>query len=152
MYFLAEVDFSWILVLELLFILSARLVEVSIGTLRVILMNKGYKAISTILAFIEVLIWINVVSIVLEGINDNYFKVVIYSLGYALGVYFGSIIECKVALGNILIQAILPYDNGLEIVKTLRNDGLGVTTINGLGKDSEKIVLMIYARRRGKEK
>ena len=144
--------FTAVSVLELLLILVARIVEVSIGTLRVILMNKGYRLISSILAFIEVLIWVIVASNVLNKIAENPIKVVVYSLGFATGVFLGSIIEGKVALGNILIQAILPLDNGIEIAGILREDGIGVTTIDAEGKDTRRIVLMIYSKRRGKEK
>lgn len=144
--------FSAVSILELLFILFARIIEVSIGTLRVILMNKGYRIISSILAFIEVLIWVIVASNVLVGISENPIKVVVYSLGFALGVYIGSIIEEKVALGTILIQAILPYEKGFQIASCLREEGIGVTTIDAEGMNSKKIVLMIYSKRRGKDK
>lgn len=144
--------FTAVSVLELLFIMVARIVEVSIGTLRVILMNKGYRVISSVLAFIEVLIWVIVASNVIVGISENPIKVVVYSFAFALGVYIGSIIEAKVALGTILIQAILPYDKGLEIAANLREEGLGVTTLDAEGMNSKKIVLMIYSKRRGKEK
>ena len=138
--------------LELALILVARIVEVSIGTLRVILMNKGYRIISSVLAFIEVLIWVIVASNVLNKIAENPIKVVVYSFGFAAGVYLGSIIEGKVALGNILIQAILPLEKGIEIASILREDGIGVTTLDAEGKDTKRLVLMIYSKRRGKEK
>lgn len=149
--FLIEI-FTAVSILELLFILVARIIEVSIGTLRVILMNKGYRLISAVLAFIEVLIWVVVASNVLDNISENPIKVVVYSLAYALGVYIGSIIEEKVALGTILIQAILPYEKGLCIANHLREEGYGVTTVDAEGMNSKKMVLMIYSKRRGKEK
>lgn len=138
--------------LDLLFILVARVVEVSIGTLRVILMNKGFRLISSILAFIEVLIWVIVASSVLTEVAKEPIKVIVYSFGFALGVYLGSIIESKVALGNILIQVIVPDIKGLEIAAMIRNEGVAVTTVHAEGKDSGKIVLMIYSKRRGKDK
>lgn len=133
---------------ELLLILTARIVEVSIGTLRVILMSKGYRLISAILAFVEILIWVMVASRVIVNIAETPIKVVVYALGFALGVFFGSILEGKVALGNVLIQAILPEIKGLELVNMLRDEGLAVTTIKAEGKESGKIVLMIYSRRK----
>ena len=93
-----------------------------------------------------------VASRVLNNITENPIKAIVYSIGFASGVYLGSILESKVALGTILIQAILPYEKGLEIAAILREDGLGVTTMNAEGKDNNKIVLMIYSKRRGKEK
>lgn len=144
--------FTSVSILELSLILFARVIEVSIGTLRLILMNKGYRLISTILAFFEVLIWVIVVSNVISEISKNPIKVVVYSIGFALGVFLGSIIENKVALGNILIQVVVPHEQGFIIAQELRKDGFGVTTMNAEGKDSSKMLLMIYARRKNKEK
>ena len=144
--------FTAVSILELLIILVARIVEVSIGTLRVILVNKGYRVLSSILAFIEVLIWVLVASRVIVGIQKSPIKVFDYSLGYALGVYVGSIIEAKVALGTILVQAIVPYERGINIATELRSEGYGVTTIDAFGMNSKKCVLMIYTKRRRKDK
>jgi len=147
-----QIEFTAILLLELVLILFARLIEVSIGTLRVILMNKGYRLISSILAFIEVSIWVVVASRVLIGIQENYLKGIVYAFGFASGVFLGSVIESKVALGTVLIQAILPFEKGLEIAASLREEGLGVTSVDAEGKDNKKVVLMIYSKRRHKEK
>lgn len=136
---------------ELLIIFSARIVEVSLGTLRVIFINKGYRRQGVILAFIEVTIWVFVASRVISDINEQPLKAVIYSLGFASGVYVGSRIEERLAFGKVVVQAITSPENGLAIAGTLREHGHGVTTLDGQGKDAEKKVLMVFANRKGKD-
>lgn len=139
------------LVITLILIYFFRIIEVSIGTVRIILIQKGYRKIGAILAFFEVLIWVFVASRVIDGLTEEPIKGVVYSLGFASGVYLGSLIENRLAFGKVLIQAITSEDLGENIATILRADGLGVTTINGEGKEAHKIVLMVYANRKGKE-
>ncbi|MCK9536952.1 MAG: DUF5698 domain-containing protein [Bacilli bacterium] len=136
---------------ELALIFFARIFEVSLGTLRVIFINKGYRKQGVILAFIEVSIWVFVASRVIVGITAQPLKGVIYSLGFASGVFVGSKIEERLAFGKVIIQAITSIELGQTIADSLRKHGLGVTTLNGRGKDAEKTILMIYANRRGKD-
>lgn len=136
---------------ELALIFSSRIIEVSLGTLRIILINKGYRKLGAILAFIEVSLWIFIASRVITGITEAPLKAIIYSLGFASGVYVGSRIEGKLAFGKVLIQAIVSLEHSVGIASTLRADGLGVTIIEAQGKDAKKMVLMIYANRKGKE-
>lgn len=135
----------------LVFIFVFRIIEVAIGTLRIILINKEYRTIGVILAFFEVLIWVFVASRVIDGITEEPLKGIIYSLGFATGVYVGSKIENKLAFGKVLIQAITTEDLGIVIANVLRTSGYGVTIVKGQGKDSMRSVLMIYANRRNKD-
>ncbi|MGD9605311.1 MAG: DUF2179 domain-containing protein [Bacilli bacterium] len=139
------------LILECLLIFFARIIEVSMGTLRIILINKGYRKPGVVLAFFEVLMWIFVASQVISGINEEPIKAIVYSFGFASGVYVGSRIENYLAFGKVLIQVITDLRMGGIITDVMRADGLGVTTVKGSGKDTEKTVIMIYANRRGKD-
>lgn len=145
--YIFTIDSVWILV----FIYVARIIEVSAGTLRIILINKGYRTIGVSLAFFEVLIWVFVASRVLDGITEQPIKGIVYSFGFATGVYIGSKIENRLAFGKVLVQAITTDEMGIMVAESLRSQGYGVTCIDGKGKDSKKTVLMIYANRRGKD-
>lgn len=146
-----QLFFTGISVWELLLIFFSRIIEVSMGTLRIILISKGYRKPGVVLAFCEVLLWIFVASRVIIGINEQPLKAVVYSLGFASGVYVGSKIENRLAMGKVLIQAITNADIGIVIAQSLRSQGFGVTSVKAQGKDSEKTVLMIYAKRKGKD-
>lgn len=143
--------FTAVSVWELLLIFISRIIEVSLGTLRIILVNKGYRKQGSILSFFEVMIWVLVASRVINGINEQPLKAIIYSLGFAAGVYLGSVLENILAFGRVLIQVITTVDMGKIIVQTLRGEGIAVTTVDARGKDTEKTVLMIYANRRGND-
>lgn len=137
---------------ELLFIFFAKMIEVALSTLRYILINKGYRKQGSILSFFEIIIWVFVASTVIMGMAEAPIKGIIYSLGYAVGVYIGSRIESRIALGRVLIQVIAEEDIGISMMSSLRENGYGVTSINAEGKKSKKLMLIIYANRLKKEK
>lgn len=137
--------------LELLLIFVAKVIEVTIGTMRIILISKGYRKQGTFLAIFEILLWVFIASAVIQGINETPIKGVIYSVGFALGVYVGSLIEARLAVGRILIQVISDKADADMIVRILRVNGHGATTLDAQGKDSEKTVLMIFAKRKNKD-
>ncbi len=136
---------------ELALIFLARIFEVSLGTLRVIFVNKGHRKQAFLLGFIEVTIWVFVASRVIVGITEQPLKAIIYSLGFASGVYVGSMIEERLAFGKVIIQVITGVEMGKKIAATLREHGVGVTTFAGQGKDAEKTILMVFASRRNKK-
>ncbi len=137
---------------ELLLIFFSKIIEVSIGTTRIILINKGYRKQGVILSFIEIILWTFIASRVITNINEEPFKGIVYSLGFAAGVYAGSRLENFLGFGRVLIQAITTVEMGGIITDSLRTEGYGVTTINAHGKDNDKLVLMVYTNRKGKEK
>ena len=136
---------------ELILILLAKTIEVTIMTLRIILINKGYRREGTILSFIEILLWVNIASRVIMGLFEAPIKGIVYSIGFSIGVYLGSRIEAYIAMGRVLIQAIVLKDSAAGITGCLRDKGYAVTSVKAQGRDSEKEVLMIFANRKGKE-
>lgn len=137
---------------ELGLILVSKAIEVSMGTLRHILVNRGYKKEGAFIAFFEITLWVFIASKVITNISAAPIKGVIYSLGYALGVYFGSKLENKLAFGKILIQVNTSVNNEEVMANALRDSGLGVTTLDAKGKDSKRVIIMTYTNRKGKER
>jgi uncharacterized protein YebE (UPF0316 family) len=137
--------------LELFLILVSKVVEVSLGTLRLILINKGYRREGTILSFFEIILWTFVASRVIMGIAEAPIKGIVYSIGFSLGIYLGSKIENFIGMGKVLIQTIVSRDNSDNMASLLRSKGYAVTSVEARGRDSEKTVLMIFANRKGKE-
>lgn len=137
------------IILEFCGIFLAKIIEVSIGTLRSILVVKGYRKVAVLLALVEISIWVFVASRVITGLAESPYKGIAYALGFATGVFCGSILEEKLAFGKILIQIITSEEKGEIICDTLRGKGLGVTTMNAEGKDVQRKVLMVYTNRRG---
>jgi len=137
---------------ELLIIFSAKIIEVTIGTLRSILIVKGYRTQAVLLALVEIALWVSIASRVITGSVVLPMKGIAYALGFAAGVYFGSLVEQKLAFGKLLIQTITSPMHAEEISKTLRDLGCGVTAVEAKGKDEAKTILMVYTNRRGSEK
>ena len=88
-------------------IFLARVTDVSIGTFRTLIMVKGKIVLSSILAFIEALIWILVVKEALVTNINSLLIPISYSLGYMMGTYLGSIICNKFVKGIIGIEIII---------------------------------------------
>jgi uncharacterized protein YebE (UPF0316 family) len=136
---------------EILLIFVAKSIEVSIATLRIILVNKGFRKEGVIISFFEIILWIIIVSSVLNGITEAPIKALAYSAGFSLGIYFGSKIENKLAFGKVLIHAISSKKTAEKLACLIRESGYGVTSLDAHGKDVDRTVLMIFANRKGKE-
>ena len=137
--------------LELTVIFFAKIIEVAVGTLRHILITKGYRREGTLLSFVEILLWTFVASRVIIGIAEAPIKGIVYSIAFSIGVYLGSRIEGYIAMGRVLIQTIVSKESAAIMTGCLRDKGHAVTTMKAQGRDSEKEVLMIFANRKGKE-
>lgn len=123
---------------ELLLIFIAKIIEVSIGTMRIILISKGYRKIGTALAIVEIFLWVFVASSVINGISESPMKGVSYSFGFAAGVYAGSLIEQKLAFGKVMIQTITSKILSNDIATLLRTAGFGVTTLQRWARTTKK--------------
>ena len=103
------------------------------------LFQRGKKNIAPILGFFEVLIWIIAISKIMQNL-DNYVNYVAYAAGFATGNFVGMIIEEKLAMGIQMIR-VFTSEKGMELVKTLNNNGFGATTVEAHGA-KEKIHLV----------
>lgn len=136
----------------LLFVFAAKALEVTLTTIRIILVNRGFKLPGAVLSFIEVLIWVFVASQVINDVNSAPLLGVVYALGYAVGVYIGTTVEKKLAFGKVMLNIIIPYDNAEKLMKCIRDKKIGLTTVNARGLESDKLVLLLYANRKNIDK
>lgn len=128
-----------------LLIVAINITYVSLTTVRFILMIKGLRGYASFLSVVEVFVYIMGLSIILNNLN-SYWNIAAYCIGYGVGVYLGSIIEEKLALGYITAEVIVDYVNDTFPV-TLRQSGFGVTTWIGEGRDGKRLVMMVLAKR-----
>jgi uncharacterized protein YebE (UPF0316 family) len=134
------------LISQALFIFFARIVDVSMGTLRVILLVKGQRKIAALLGFFEVMIYLIVLGKVVGNI-DKPFLIIVYCSGYASGNYVGSKIEEKLSIGRLLVQIIVK-EIKCGIVDALRDAGFGVTIFEGEGMDGSSYMLNVITERK----
>ncbi len=132
-------------------IFAAKVVEVSLSTIRNVLINRGAKLFAALIGFVEAMIWLLVVANVLGTITQDPLKVVVYCLAFALGNYVGVIIEGRLAIGNACIQTVVSVDQKQIVTAWMREAGFGVTCVKGEGRDGPVDVLMIYLRRKSVE-
>lgn len=137
--------------LGLILIFLAKIVEVSLTTMRMLYLNKGARIHASTIGFFEVLIWIKVASIVLVGIEDNPARMFIYALGFAAGSYVGMRIEERIGLGYSHLEIVTNVEDCLLLAEKIRETGKAVTIINGQGRNGEKQILSMYVKRREKD-
>ncbi len=130
-----------------LLIFVARIGDVSIGTVRTVFVISGYRKISVVLAFFEVLIWVLAVGGVFKYLS-NPLAVIGYAGGYAAGILVGMTIEDKIALGMRMLRVINP-DNDVDVAAILRERGYRVTRVEGSGqKGPVEVSFMVVPRKR----
>jgi len=128
-----------------LLICLARIVDVSLGTLRIILVSKGVKKIAPFLGFFEILIWLVAIGQVMQNLTNivNYFA---YALGFALGNYIGIIIEQKLAMGTVGVQVITRREAS-KLIKFLRHKDFGLTVSEAMGGTGPVHIIFTVTKR-----
>ena len=136
--------FSHFILLALIFV--ARICDVTLGTLRIIFVSKGYKSIAPILGFFEVLLWIIVVSQLLNSV-DSWFKYLAFAGGFATGNFVGMKIEERIAIGTMLVR-ITMSKNARELMNMLNENGFGTTLVEAEGaKGKVNIIMSVVSRK-----
>jgi len=122
-----------------------QIVYVSFFTLRMILTLKGQKYVAAALSMAEIVIYVTGLNMVLAYL-DHFASLLVYALGYGLGVLVGSWIEERLALGYVTVKVISNRVEG-TLPADLRKHGYGVTVWIGSGRDGERLVMEILSRR-----
>jgi len=129
-------------------IFAAKLLEVSISTVRLVLTGRGNRIAASLLSAVEITIWLIVTSRVLLGLNDDPLMAVAFGLAFACGIYLGIFIEDKLALGLAQIEVIAGVDEAKGIVAKLRERGYGVTTFECEGLEGKKQSVVLKVQRK----
>ncbi len=143
--FISNDLFEWVVIPILIF--TSRIIDVSLGTLRIIFISRGKKYLAPLLGFFEVLIWLVVISNIMQNAT-NYLCYVAYAGGFAIGNYVGMIIEEKLALGTLAARVFIVEEKMDMLRNRLFEEGFGVTIVKGMGKVSETNILFCIFRRK----
>lgn len=136
------------LILLCLAICAAKILEVSIQAVKTVYMVKGERTIATALAFTECLVWGFVISSVIGSLSSNIFLLLSYCVGYASGLYLGSLIESKLAIGTSSIQMMVDKDHIEKVEEYLKENNNGFTVLHGHGSKDEMFVVMMVLPRK----
>lgn len=128
-----------------LLIFCARIVDVSLDTIRIIFLNRGRKFVAPLLGCIESLVWVLAVAQAMKHLS-NPVCYLSYGLGFGAGTFVGMLIEEKIAAGLLAVRVILNRGNS-HLPAALRQAGHGVTVIEGQGVRGPVNVMFIVVRR-----
>jgi len=128
-----------------LLIFIARVVDVSINTLRIMFVLNGKKTAAPILGFFEALIWLLAIGQIFQNIS-NPMSYIAYAGGFATGTYVGMVIEERLAIGRVLVRVITPEPLP-ELVEYMKEKGYRFTSVGAEGRYGKVILMFTVIKR-----
>lgn len=133
-----------------LFIFVARVVDVSMGTLRIIFVSRGMRIRAALLGFVEVLLWLIIVTQIFQNL-DNWVNYIAYAGGFSVGTFLGITFERKLKVGTVIIRVITNEDAS-GLISRLKNAGFMITRVGAEGGNGPvEIIFTIIKRKRWNE-
>jgi uncharacterized protein YebE (UPF0316 family) len=129
-----------------IFIFCARVVDVSMGTLRTMCVVRGLRFTAAILGFFEVGIWVTAVSGVLTHL-EQWYNIVAYASGFATGNVIGIFIEQKLAIGMQMVR-LISRSQSAAVAAGLRLAGYAVTEVKGQGLRGQVSISFVVTPRK----
>ncbi len=137
-------SYHWAVLPVLIFF--ARIVDVSLDTIRIIFISRSLRHLAPIVGFFEVCIWLLAVRQVLMGDHINIPCMVGYAAGFAVGNYAGIYLESILSIGKVIIRVITRVEAD-ELVDNLKAAGFGLTVLEAEGATGPvKVVFTIIER------
>jgi uncharacterized protein YebE (UPF0316 family) len=136
--------FTWLVLPVLIFV--ARILDVSLGTVRLVFVSRGFKYLAPLVGFFEVLIWILAIGQIMQHLT-NPVCYIAYAGGFATGNFVGICIAEKLSLGVVLVR-VVTGKNTAGLMESLKAGNYGVTSIDGHGTSGEvKVIFTIVPRK-----
>lgn len=130
-------------------IFFGKILEVTVATLRMVLINRGERIKGAFIAFFDILLWLIITGTVLEGFKEDPLRMVVFALAFAVGNYLGSWLENKLAFGLASIQIIVPESpKSKQLADVLRDSHFAVTVVKGTGRNGNRELLILHLRRK----
>ena len=128
----------------LIFVL--RVVEMSLDTVRVLMVMRNRKGLAWILGFFQAGLFIFAIGFVLSDL-ENPIRILGYAAGFATGTVVGMFIEERLAIGHIQVNIVSPTF-GNAVAEEMRAEGYALTEILARGKDGMVTMLSCSVRRK----
>ena len=129
-----------------LLIFCARMLDVSLSTIRIILVSRGLRRVAPFIGFFEALIWLFAISQVMQHL-DRWINYVAYAGGFAAGTWMGIFLEGRIALGLLAVRIITP-DDATDLIQRMRDGQFGVTDFAARGvKGNVRLIFSVIQRR-----
>lgn len=135
--------FTWVIIP--LLIALARIVDVTLGTIRIIYISRGMKMLAPIFGFFEILIWLMAIGQIMQNLSNPVYYLA-YAFGFSGGNLVGIFIEERLAVGRVILRIITQRD-ATQLVSHLRSAGYGVTTVDAEGAQGPvKLIFTVIDR------
>ncbi len=131
-------------------IMFMRICDVTIGTMRTILVVQGKKYYAGLAGTIEVLIWVFAIRYIFQHLDhiQNLFG---YAIGFGIGNILGITIEQKIGFGYAQLN-IISKKASAQIAEVLRKSKFAVTVLPASGISGDISVLVIIVPRKHQKK
>ncbi len=140
------IDTFWFTYVLLPFmIFAARIVDVTIDTLRIVYITKGDKILAPVLGFFQILIWLIAITRIMKNI-DNVACYFAYASGFAAGNYIGLILEEKFAMGIQMIRIVTQVDAS-QLIYKLHSNGLTTTSVEADSNQGKVHIIFLIVQR-----
>jgi uncharacterized protein YebE (UPF0316 family) len=136
--------FDWVILPGIIFL--ARLIDVSLGTLRIIFVSRSMRIWAPVIGFFESLIWLFAISQIMLNLN-NFMSYLAFAGGFAAGNFFGIYLESKLAVGLLSIRAVTSAD-ATDLINFLRSQRFGVTSVSALGISGQVQLIISVIKRK----
>lgn len=121
-------------------IFCVRIIDVSLGTARTIIMVKGKGLIASLIGLVEVFVWFMIVREALNTTESGVLIAISYSLGFAVGTYIGSILSDKFIESTLGVEVITEKN---ELANIIRKNNYAVSVLDVNGQENEKKYMLI---------
>lgn len=129
------------LLLTCIKIFFARILDVSLNTIRTTFVIKGRTYIVALIAFVEITIWLLVARTAIN-VELNLWIVLSYSGGYTMGTILGTTFINKFVKTNMELIVI---STKIKNTKKIKDKNFGVSILN---KDKNKTILLIETNKK----
>ncbi len=133
----------------LILIFCARIVDVSCGTVRILFLVRGKRALAAAIGFVEVMVYLTALGHILGGGREmNLLQMVVYCAGFSSGNFIGSLLEERLLNAYVLLELIMDRNpETQEMIDNIRQDGYGATVLYGRGRSGVRTIIKIICRR-----
>ena len=130
-------------------IVLARIIDVSIDTIRMVSVVQGRRAFAAVLGFFEAVVYICAVAKVLLNMNQPVYALA-YGLGFATGTYLGMLIEQRLAFGKQLVFFLT--SKGRELAQVLHAGEYRAAEVKAHTQEGDLTILCVQVLRREAQK
>lgn len=132
----------------LVLIMVLKLINTTMSTIRIRLVNRGFSKIGSLITFFEIALWVVISVLVLTDIRSAPLKAVAYALGYSFGIIIGLTLEQKIGLGKIQIHLICNAEKDNDLSTFLEENKYAFTKMQGKGIEGNKVIFVLFLNRK----